>query len=67
MTIEYPRLNKKTLDRMSREWEKLPRGEGATGVASVAAIATEDGDIAVVIRDGKTQIITEEGMTSDQN
>jgi hypothetical protein len=62
---EQKGLDKKTLERIGREWDKLPRGKGSS-LGSVAAVTTENGDVAKVVKNGEVQIITG-NMNSDLN
>jgi len=65
-------LDKKTLERLTREWDRLPRGKGNSG-GSVGAFQTEEGEDVIVVQnntenpDEEIKIITEEGRTSDLN
>lgn len=66
MTEVPGKLDKETIARIAREWDRLPREEGS-GPAFVSATATEQGGVIVVSKNDEVQILTEEGRTSDLN
>lgn len=65
MDKEPKGLDRKTLERLGREFDKLPRCKGSD-LGSVVAVATENGDVVVVTKNGKEQTITG-NMNSDLN
>lgn len=62
-------LDKETLDRLAREWDKKI-GQGSFSLHASARPkpdGTQEDSIRIVKSGGKVEVITDEGMTSDLN